>query len=89
MIEVALSKSFLRAYKKKIKNNSTFEELFDVKLQIFLNNPFDKSLKTHKLSGKLSDCWSFSLDFQTRVMFIFVEPNKVILENIGSHREVY
>ncbi len=62
MIEIALSQSFLRAYKKKVKNNHQLEELFEDKLSLFINNPFEKTLRTHKLSGNLSNCWSFSLN---------------------------
>ena len=89
MIEIAFSSSFIRAFKKKIKNSPFIEELFFSKLEIFINNPFEKSLRTHKLMGKLSHCWSFSLDIHYRVVFTFVENNKVVLEDIGNHEEVY
>jgi mRNA-degrading endonuclease YafQ of YafQ-DinJ toxin-antitoxin module len=89
MIEVSFSSSFLRAYKKIIKGNKTLEGEFNDKLQIFLVNPYDNRLKTHKLSGKLSSIWSFSINFQIRVTFYFVESTKVIFEYIGTHNEVY
>ncbi len=89
MIEVAFSNSFKRAYKKKIKGHSELENLFKNKLSIFLNNPFDNRLRTHKLSGKLSEIWSFSVTFSIRVTFIFVDEKKVLLESIGTHEDVY
>lgn len=89
MIEVAFSNSFKRAYKKKIKGNPEIEILFKKKLSIFLNNPYDISLRTHKLSGKLSEIWSFSISFSIRVTFIFVDDQKVLLESIGTHEDVY
>ncbi len=89
MISIALSNSFKRAYSKLIKNNKQLEELFFNRLETFINNPFDPSLKTHKLSGKLSECWSFSINFQLRVVFVFIDTDQVILENIGNHDNVY
>lgn len=89
MIEVSFSSFFLKAYQKKVNENRKFESLFDDKIKIFLDNPFDSRLKTHKLSGKLNDIWSFSINFYTRVTFSFVDENKVIFENIGSHDNFY
>ena len=89
MIEIAFSNSFKRAYKKRIKSNLLIDKLFKEKLNIFLRDPFDKRLRTHKLSGKLSEVWSFSVTYQIRVTFIFIESNKVLFESVGNHDEVY
>jgi mRNA-degrading endonuclease YafQ of YafQ-DinJ toxin-antitoxin module len=89
MIELSFSSSFLRTYQKKIKGNINLEEIFNEKLKIFLENPFDTRLKTHKLSGKLDGIWSFSISFQLRVTFYFAGKNKVIFEYLGTHNEVY
>jgi len=51
MIEVSLSSTFLRAFKRLIKDNIVIKNLFYERLEIFLNNPFDKKLKSHKLTG--------------------------------------
>jgi len=87
MIKVAYSNSFKRSFKKRIKGQK--EELFFQKLELFIKNPYHKQLRTHKLSGKLKDLWSFSIDRNTRIVFYFVDPNHVIFENIGTHDEVY
>lgn len=52
-------------------------------------DPFALSLKTHKLSGKLKDLWSFSLDYDERILFYFTEDQKAVFLDIGSHDEVY
>jgi mRNA-degrading endonuclease YafQ of YafQ-DinJ toxin-antitoxin module len=54
MIEIGFSKSFERAFKKRIKN-SIFEELFHEKSELFSENPYHSQIKTHKLSGKLKE----------------------------------
>jgi len=89
MVEVSFSSSFKRAFKKQIKNNGDIEKRFWGKLEQFTSNPFHPNLKTHKLSGKLKEFWSFSLDYNQRILFYFTEEGKAILVDIGSHDEVY
>jgi addiction module RelE/StbE family toxin len=54
-----------------------------------MKSPFDRTLRTHKLSGKLQDLWSFSIGYDLRVVFYFVEENRVVFVDIGKHDEVY
>ena len=89
MIKVSFSSSFRRAFKKRIQGNTKLESRFWVKLKVFTNNPFDPSLKTHKLSGKLRDLWSFSVEYDQRVLFYFTDEEKVVFIDIGNHDEVY
>ncbi len=89
MIEVSFSPTFKRAFKKKIKKNRLLEERFWTKLDLFIKNPFDKELRTHKLSGNLKDLWSFSIEINVRVIFFFADTKKAVLIDIGTHNEVY
>ena len=91
MIEIAFSSSFKRALKKRIQGQSYLEEKFWHRVEIFMNDPFDNSLKTHKLSGRLKELWSFSVDYDNRVIFYFanVQKNKVVFVDIGKHDVVY
>jgi addiction module RelE/StbE family toxin len=59
------------------------------RVELFKNNPFEPKLRTHKLSGKLKDLWSFSLEYDLRVIFSFASQARVIFVDIGSHKEVY
>jgi addiction module RelE/StbE family toxin len=89
-MEVAFSDSFKKAFKKRIKMTETEQE-FWVRLEVFINEPFAPQLKTHKLSGKLKDLWSFTIDYDLRVIFYFTDdkPKKVVFVDIGTHKEVY
>lgn len=89
MIKVAFSKSFKRAFKKRIAGNSGREEKFWTKLELFKNDLFDPTLKTHKLSGKFKNYWSFSIEYDLRVIFYFVDDENILLIDIGTSREVY
>ena len=89
MIKIAFDSSFKRAYKRKIAGIVERETRFRAKLELFKNNPFETTLKTHKLSGKLKDYWSFSIEYDIRIVFYFAEKDKAVFIDIGTHREVY
>ncbi|WP_026732322.1 type II toxin-antitoxin system RelE/ParE family toxin [Fischerella sp. PCC 9605] len=88
-MEVSFSSSFRRAFKKRIKGNVDLEARFWQKLEQFTTDRFDQSLKTHKLSGKLNELWSFSVGYDERVLFYFTEDGNAVFVDIGSHDEVY
>ncbi|MEW6481606.1 MAG: type II toxin-antitoxin system YafQ family toxin [bacterium] len=88
-MEISFSSSFKRAYRKRIKGNEELERKFWGRVEIFIKNHFDKALKTHKLSGRLQDLWSFSIDYNIRIIFYFVDNNRVVFVDIGKHDEVY
>lgn len=57
-------------------------------------DPFDPSLKTHKLKGELANRWSCSINYSDRIVFQFVENSEtseeeILLLTVGSHDEVY
>ncbi len=89
-MEISFSDSFKKAFKKRIKNTEIEKEFWD-RLDIFIRTPFEPKLKTHKLSGKLKDLWSFSIEYNLRVVFYFTKdkPKKAVFVDIGTHDEVY
>ena len=89
-MEVSFSSSFKKAFKKRIKSTES-ESDFWLRIDLFITDPFNLKLKTHKLSGKLKDLWSFSLDYDLRVVFYFTKdkPKKAVLVDIGTHDQVY
>lgn len=85
MIKIYPTSRFKKSYKRlplEIKRKA------EQKVEIFVSNPFHPVLKTHKLKGKLKDYWSFSVDKNYRILFKFVEKDKVIFFDIGTH-EIY
>lgn len=75
-------------FKKTLKKYQHRKSLIGKKINLFIENPFHKSLKTHKLSGKLSKYWSFSIDYDLRILFEFIDKNSVGFIDLGTH-EIY
>jgi mRNA-degrading endonuclease YafQ of YafQ-DinJ toxin-antitoxin module len=75
---------FFKSYKSLAQNIKRKTEL---KEKIFRESPFHSILKTHKLSGKLKNQWSFSVDNKYRILFEF-DDGDVIFLDIGTH-EIY
>ena len=76
---------FVKSYRKlpeKIRTVAKERE------KIFINDPLDKRLKTHKLKGRLKSYWSYSINYQYRIMFRFVDKDTVIYYDVGTH-DVY
>jgi len=81
-MKIIYSPNFRRSYKKlpeKIKI------LAEKKERVFRKNPFDKSLETHKLHGRLKDFWSFSINNRYRIIFEFTDENTVHFHTVGGH----
>lgn len=89
MIEISFSSSFQRAFKRRVKGNAELEAKFWKKVEQFIQDPFDRSLKTHKLTGKLKELWSFSVEYDQRVVFYFTDEGKAVFVDIGNHDQVY
>ena len=53
---------------------------------------FQAALKTHKLKGELAGSWACSAGYDLRLIFEFVQhegAEAILLQNIGTHDEVY
>jgi len=84
-MKIFYTKKFEREYKKI---NGVLKLKIESKERLFRKSPFDKTLKTHKLSGELDGFWSFSVDFKNRIVFEFINSETVFFHSIGSH-DVY
>ena len=53
-------------------------------MSLFLSDPFDVRLKTHKLSGRLSGYFAFWIDYRYRIIFSII--GKIVrLHAVGTH----
>ncbi len=84
-MKIIYSSKFAKEYKRlplKIKKTAEKKE------NIFRKDPFESSLKTHKLTGKLKEYYSFSIDYQYRIIFEFVKKDIIWFHSVGTH-EIY
>ena len=81
-MQIIYSPQFQREYRRL---PSAAKDKTEKREKIFRINPFDKRLKTHKLRGRLSELWSFSIDYRYRIIFEFMSEKKVIFHAIGDH----
>ncbi len=57
--------------------------------KLFKDNPLHPSLHTEKLSPKQKEVWSFRIDKSYRIIFRFLEKDKVLFLNVGPHNWIY
>lgn len=72
-------KKALNKLPKDIQNLAISREI------IFRADAFDSRLKTHKLKGKFSAYYSFSINYSYRIVFRFLNPDKVLFVDCGDH----
>ena len=84
---VSYTAAFIRMFAKlpQILQEEALE-----KIEVFRDEAHHHQLKVHKLSGRLKDRWSFSVNYQIRIVFTFVNanPKEEQLHAIGDH-DVY
>ncbi|MFW6358024.1 MAG: type II toxin-antitoxin system YafQ family toxin [Chroococcales cyanobacterium] len=93
-MKIGWSPKSVRAFKRLVRKNPQMRPLIEQTLRQLSEDPFHPSLRTHKLTGSLSNVWSCSIDYNYRILFEFVQnpdnqADAILLFNIGSHDEVY
>jgi addiction module RelE/StbE family toxin len=58
-------------------------------MALFEENPKHPSLRTHKLTGNLSNMRSISITMSIRMVYILIEEKRALFVKIGTHKEVY
>lgn len=74
-MKVSFDPAFQRAFRKRIATSEKLKKLFYESLKLFITDPFDAKLRTHKLSGKLNELYSFRIDYDVRVVFYFADKD--------------
>ncbi len=90
MYQIKQTDTFEKKSIKCFKKHRDLVPKFKKVINKLSNDPFENSLKTHKLKGNLSDFYACSLTYQYRIILtIEIRDEEVILVNIGTHDEVY
>lgn len=81
-MKIIYSPTFIKKYKKLPKK---IKGLAEEKEKIFIKNPFDPMLKTHKLHGKFKGLYSFSINYQYRIIFEIKKDQVFIFLLVNNH----
>ncbi|MBI3633956.1 MAG: type II toxin-antitoxin system RelE/ParE family toxin [Candidatus Vogelbacteria bacterium] len=82
MLGITYTPDFVRQYKSL--EDSLQIEIVE-KLKLLKNKDNHKSLRVHKLHGKLSDCHSFSINYRIRLVFEYMNKNEIVCHFVGDH----
>ena len=85
---------FTEQYEKRIrkflKKHPKLLSQYEKTIKLLEVNPHHPSLRLHKLSGKLSDLHSVSINISYRITLeLIITEKEIIPVEIGSHDEVY
>jgi mRNA-degrading endonuclease YafQ of YafQ-DinJ toxin-antitoxin module len=90
MIKIIYSGPYKKKEKKFIKNHPDIVGQYEKTFKLLEMNPYHPSLRLHKLTGKLSDLYSVSINITYRLSMEFIiQEDKIIPVDIGTHEEVY
>jgi len=88
--EIVYTESYIRRAKRFIKRHPDLLGQYEKTLRLLELNPSHPSLRLHKLSGKLDDLYSVSINISYRIMLeLLIRENTIIPVNIGSHDQIY
>ncbi len=90
MPKISLTEAFKRKFKKIVKGKPEYKSLIVEKLGLLAVDPFNPSLKNHKLSGSLSEYRAIYVDYDCRLIFLpHKENDTYYVFDIGDHDDVY
>ncbi|MGA9046099.1 type II toxin-antitoxin system YafQ family toxin [Sulfuricurvum sp.] len=83
-------KSYLKREVKFFKKHPDLLDKYGTLLKKLQNDPFEPSLKLHKLQGSLEKFHAVRLTYEYRIILILmIVDEQIILIDIGTHDEVY
>ena len=90
MNKIIYTDSYIKKAKKFVKKHPELLSQYEKTLKLLELNPFHPSLRLHKLTGKLSELYSVSINMTYRISIDFlIDDKKIIPINVGKHDEVY
>jgi len=86
---IKLSPEVVNDLKKIKQKNLKLSNRVQKQLYLFSVDPKHPSLRTHKLSAKMSNLWSISITMSVRMVYRLLDEDKAYFIRIGTHDEVY
>ena len=90
MYKLVITESYQKRAKKFFAKHPEIIKQYERIIKILCINPLHPSLRLHKLSGRLADLSSVSINISYRLIIHFIiKDGQIIPVDIGSHDEVY
>jgi addiction module RelE/StbE family toxin len=80
------SKKFIKQY---YKQPAKVQAQFQKRILTFANNPLDKSLRNHSLSGNYKNYRSINITGDVRAIYKEVDDTIILFAFIGTHSQLY
>lgn len=89
-MKLVKDENYQRKERKFFKKRPHLVDKYAEVLAKLKTDPYDTSLKTHKLKGELGEFYSCSLTYDYRIICVFLmQDETIVLIDIGSHDAVY
>lgn len=85
MLEINYKASFVRIFDNL---EADLQEEILEKIALFRQTKNHRQLKVHKLHGPLKNFYSFSVNYEIRIVFEYLSKKEVALLGVGDH-DVY
>ena len=85
IFKIHITSGFEKSFRKIPKR---IQDLAIRKDQWFRRDAFDPRLRAHKLKGPLEGYYAYSVNFQYRILFRFINDHETVYYDIGTH-EIY
>jgi addiction module RelE/StbE family toxin len=90
MFEIIRDDRFIKTAKKFLKKHPDLVNKFKQIVQKLENDPFEPSLKLHKLQGNLEKFHAVRLTYEYRIVLVLqIVDEQIVLVDIGTHDDVY
>jgi proteic killer suppression protein len=88
--KLIFTEQYEKRIRKFIKKHPELLSQYEKTIRLLEVNPHHPSLRLHKLSGKLSDLHSVSINISYRITLeLIITEKEIIPIEIGTHDEVY
>lgn len=82
--------SYIKRAKKFLRKHPEIHNQYQKTLELLELNPHHPSLRLHRLSGRLKDLSSVSINMSYRITLeLEIRDKEIILINVGDHDLVY
>ncbi|MCX6074000.1 MAG: type II toxin-antitoxin system YafQ family toxin [Campylobacterales bacterium] len=89
-MQLVKEKSYPKREFKFFKKHPDLLEKYGIILKKLENDPFEPSLKLHKLQGNLEKFHAVRLTYEYRIVLILqIVDEQIVLVDIGTHDDVY